>query len=964
MMHRRRTGSWIAVAAVAAAMLLTLSVPAGGGLQSVQHGMSITVRDAAGPVAGARVSFVNAHTGETTVHISNSSGGVSYLPGSPAYFKVLVNATGCYDQRYVNALQGTDFVRFDGTRDVDLGSMTLDRLPAVRHAVSLVLEGAAPPGGAQVCISYAGGEQTAYASALAANATIGLPPGEYSLAMRGQGVQPAAFSFTVAGPRQLALPLAASTALTLNVTHSGQPLGSASAYLVSKQKADLGRMLVEPRLQSGLQFVFDAYPGEFYLVVGSPSSTARVVEVALPCDIVTVDLQARARDRSTDTFQISSQDWNSISLNYSKRLQGDSTEPMLRLNRIPDFRMQLDLDPTVGGNANGVVDAQEVYNYSGLMKRIGPDNITTSGLLTIDGLTLISDADHLGYQMETAGLIGTPVSSEAEYATKLTVRYAPMNGTIGNGKSSYILIMNPAYNSTYQGWSYKVRLPGDYVLLGASVYRDPVTVTVSNYTTVTVESAAYRPGDRRPALVSLPVVTAKEPSASVSVVITTSTYRVGQDTYIVRSGVEATFSAAGSFDPNGNPLTYIWAFGDGSSATTTANQVTHVYWMPDLAIGMTLTVRDVSMGTAVTGLTIKADGVKPTATILVNGTAPSGVINVDQKESVVYSASPSFDLIYNEAPPQGIIRSFDWSFGDGTWANGTAVTTHAYQLSGRYNLTSYITDVSGRMTTTTFVVQVRSTQGPEVVVNITRASDGAPVSGSATVGELLLFNGTGSSDPTGIVSYAWDFGDGGGAQGAVAQHAYAAQRTITGRLTCVDTAGNTGYRSFTLTILPAPGPDLRITEMYFSPATFTEGSGGTVTISVVNVGSAEARNVSTGFFLVRSGVSELLSRVSGVQVNGAITDRLAVGQSGQVKASISFAAQGSYTILANATADGETNPGDNTRSATLQVQESAWKYTGIYFGVIFLIVVVILLLYMRRGIGAKKGKGGRKGKGN
>jgi PKD repeat protein len=494
------------------------------------------------------------------------------------------------------------------------------------------------------------------------------------------------------------------------------------------------------------------------------------------------------------------------------------------------------------------------------------------------------------------------------------------------------------------------------------LYKDPVTIRVSDYTTIGVESPAFRPGDRRPAIVSLPIVTAKEPSASVAVVLSSSTYRVDQNTYIVRSGQEMSFTAAGSFDPNGNPLTYIWTFGDGGTLTSISAQVPHTYWIPNLGLTMTLTVRDVSMRTAIANLTLKIDGVDPTPGIIINGTTPGAIVNVDQLQSVEYSAASSYDLIYNEVVPQGIVKRVDWEFGDGFYANDSVVARHAYLEPGRFNLTARITDAAGRVTESRFTVQVRDTRAPDVVINITRVSDGSVVSGSAIIGELLSFDGSNSTDPGGIVSYFWEFGDGGNASGAIVQHAYSAQRTVTGKLTCTDAAGNSGYRTFTLTILPLPGPDLRITDLTFDPISFMEGSGGTAQIVVVNVGSAVARSISTSFYLMQAGGNQLLVKIDGVTVGGAAADHLEIGQAGKVTANLYFSSSGSYTILANSTAAGELNPGDNTRSATLQVQENGWKYAGIYFGIIFLFVVVAFLLYMRRGATTKKGKGAKKGK--
>ena len=43
------------------------------------------------------------------------------------------------------------------------------------------------------------------------------------------------------------------------------------------------------------------------------------------------------------------------------------------------------------------------------------------------------------------------------------------------------------------------------------------------------------------------------------------------------SGHQVSFSVAGSYDPEGEAIHYVWAFGDGSSATGTALRATHTY---------------------------------------------------------------------------------------------------------------------------------------------------------------------------------------------------------------------------------------------------------------------------------------------------------------------------------------------------------------------------------------------------
>ena len=67
-------------------------------------------------------------------------------------------------------------------------------------------------------------------------------------------------------------------------------------------------------------------------------------------------------------------------------------------------------------------------------------------------------------------------------------------------------------------------------------------------------------------------------------------------------------------------------------------------------------------------------------------------------------------------------------------------------------------------------------------------------------GLTCSFDGRGSTDDRGIGSYAWDFGDGQGASGAVLEHIYASGGTFTVRLTVTDTANQTDTESKSVTV--------------------------------------------------------------------------------------------------------------------------------------------------------------------
>jgi PKD repeat protein len=73
---------------------------------------------------------------------------------------------------------------------------------------------------------------------------------------------------------------------------------------------------------------------------------------------------------------------------------------------------------------------------------------------------------------------------------------------------------------------------------------------------------------------------------------------------------------------------------------------------------------------------------------------------------------------------------------------------------------------------------------------------------SPTAGAAVQFDASASADPDGtIISYAWNFGDGGTAVGAVVTHSYAASGSYTAQLTVTDNGGKATQVVRTVTVV-------------------------------------------------------------------------------------------------------------------------------------------------------------------
>jgi PKD repeat protein len=98
---------------------------------------------------------------------------------------------------------------------------------------------------------------------------------------------------------------------------------------------------------------------------------------------------------------------------------------------------------------------------------------------------------------------------------------------------------------------------------------------------------------------------------------------------------------------------------------------------------------------------------------------------------------------------------------------------------------------------------------------------------SGTPGTAIDFSGSSSSDPQGeVLTYSWNFGDGGTSSSANAQHTYVAAGTYSVTLTVTDTSGlsNTATTKATVGSPPVANPGGPYTGYYDTPLTFN-GSG-------------------------------------------------------------------------------------------------------------------------------------------
>ncbi|MBN1208564.1 MAG: PKD domain-containing protein [Myxococcaceae bacterium] len=200
---------------------------------------------------------------------------------------------------------------------------------------------------------------------------------------------------------------------------------------------------------------------------------------------------------------------------------------------------------------------------------------------------------------------------------------------------------------------------------------------------------------------------------------------------------EVRFDGSGSSDPDGAITAWEWDFGDGGRGLGVAPL--HVYARPG-PWRVRLTVRDDS-GTA--------SGQAEDEILVVVNARPIADAGPDRMaspgEGLEFSGRASVDA-------DGEIVTYRWDFGDGTEAEGRAVT-HAFSAPGVYRVRLTVRDDSGHEEAVD-VDEARVTVNAPPVARAGLEVLTAP-------GLSVRLDGSGSYDPDGTsLSYRWTFSDG------------------------------------------------------------------------------------------------------------------------------------------------------------------------------------------------------------
>jgi probable HAF family extracellular repeat protein len=191
------------------------------------------------------------------------------------------------------------------------------------------------------------------------------------------------------------------------------------------------------------------------------------------------------------------------------------------------------------------------------------------------------------------------------------------------------------------------------------------------------------------------------------------------------------FNGTASSDRDGDPLTYFWNFGDGT--TGTGPTPAHAYARSGVYT-VSLVVNDGSV-----------DSTPPArAQVTVTNTAPvaqvSGPATAFKLTTLTWNGTGSSDA-------NGDTLTYSWNFGDGSSATTTTpTTTHSYAAVGSYRVTLTVND--GETSSLSVTADVAIQSRPPVA----NAGPDQTVERRSTV----RLNGTASTDPDGaIVGVRW-----------------------------------------------------------------------------------------------------------------------------------------------------------------------------------------------------------------
>ena len=210
---------------------------------------------------------------------------------------------------------------------------------------------------------------------------------------------------------------------------------------------------------------------------------------------------------------------------------------------------------------------------------------------------------------------------------------------------------------------------------------------------------------------------------------------------------------------------------------------------------------------AIVATPLGTDATAQTARSITIRLVPPGVITPPPGTGAGFSVTPETPFVAQTvnfvAVEDADIVSYAWTFGDGGSAVGRIVE-HVFRDSGNFLVTLTTTDSTGARSTSSQAVEVSPGEAPTAEFTF---SPDAP-----EPNDTVFFSAAASTASPGrtLVSYKWEFGDGGTATGSTTSHKFKKAASYAVNLTVTDDAGTKGNVNHTVpigaTATPTPTP--------------------------------------------------------------------------------------------------------------------------------------------------------------
>jgi PKD repeat protein/methionine-rich copper-binding protein CopC len=374
-----------------------------------------------------------------------------------------------------------------------------------------------------------------------------------------------------------------------------------------------------------------------------------------------------------------------------------------------------------------------------------------------------------------------------------------------------------------------------------------------------------------------------------------------------------SFSAAASSDPDNDPLTYSWDFGDGSKGT--GREIAHAYSAAG-SFSVSVTVSDNRGGSNTASAQVEVSTANRTPTA-----HPGGPYSGRVGLPIAFSAAQSSD-------PDGDQLTYAWSFGDGGSRTG-AQPQYTFSTPGTFTVALTVADGNGGTHTATVSAAIAAADPSDNRPPIAIA--GGPYAGE--VGIPVSFNGSTSHDPDGdALQYSWSFGDGSTASGPSPTHIFSEAKSFDVQLTVADGRGGS-HTSSVSAVIAAPVDRMAPIVSLSGPTRVLPGTVVVLTATVVDnvavtsvefaVDGSQPSTSTTPPYQRSVAIPDVASPGSTLTVTAAATDP--AGNTGNAALSLTIEAQpdtAAPTVTLNA-------PPETAAGASLRIGATAHDASGI-----------------------------------